>query len=162
MKKQVIGMGIFVSAVLLFAGGDFVPATPAVAKIGAPCKAHEVYVDRDTDLMWQDAPYTAAEDGAYARNRSVAKAGSLNHAINYCRRLNYAGFTDWRLPTADELMQVHHHPGEDFINMRDKDFWSSTPTTDGKYYVVYPVDAYEYKRNKNQSNYVRCVRCAAK
>jgi hypothetical protein len=162
MKKQVIGMGILMSAVVLFAGGDFAPATQDVAKISTPCKAQEVYLDRNTDLMWQDAPYTDAEDGAYARNHSVAKAGSLRHAINYCHRLNYAGFSDWRLPTVDELMKVHHYAGEDFINMRDKDFWSSTPTTDGKYYVVYPADAYKYKRNKNQSNFIRCVRCAAK
>jgi len=162
MKKRVMSLGLLLGATLVFAGGNLVPATPAVAKIGAPCKVHDVYVDRDTDLMWQDAPYTNAEDAAVAMNRSIEKAGSLNHAVNYCRRLNYAGFTDWRLPTADELMEVHQHPGQVFANFRDKDFWSSTPTTEGKYYVVYPTDAYKYKRNKNQSNFIRCVRCAAK
>jgi len=155
-------MGILLSATLVFAGGNLAPAVPAVAEISAPCEAHEVYVDRATDLMWQDAPYTDAEDGAYAKNRSIEKAGTWNHAVNYCRRLNYAGFTDWRLPTADELMNIHHHSGQDFVNFRDKDFWSSTPTTNGQYYVVYPADAYKYKRNRNQSNFIRCVRCAAK
>jgi len=161
MKKTVIGVGFALTATLLFAGGNLAPATPEVAKISAPCKAEGVYVDRDTDLMWQDAPYTDAEDGAYAKNRSVNKAGTWNHAVNYCRRLNYAGYRDWRLPTADELMEIHHHPGQYFSYFRDKDFWSSTPTTEGQYYVVYPADAYKYKRNRSQSNFIRCVRCAA-
>jgi len=157
-----MGLGILLSATLLFAGGSFAPATSTVAKISSPCEIHKVYLDRETDLMWQDAPYTDAEDGAYARNRSVAKAGSHHHAVDYCRRLNYAGFADWRLPTVDELMEMHRHSGQQFVNFRDKDFWTSTPTTDGKYYVVYPMDAYKYKRNESQSNFIRCVRCAAK
>jgi len=162
MKKSILGLGVLLAAATLFAGGNLVPATPSVAKIAAPCQVQKIFVDRTSDLMWQDAPYTDAEDGAYARNHSVGKAGTLRHAIDYCRRLDYAGFQDWRLPTADELMAVHRRPGKDFVHFRDKDFWTSTPTTEGKYYVVYPADAYKYKRNKNQSNFIRCVRCAKK
>jgi hypothetical protein len=162
MNKVTVGLGFVLTATLLFGGANHVPAAANVAQIGNLCKAEGVYVDRETDLMCQDATYSDAEDGAQAKNRSAGKAGTLMHAMRYCNRLSYAGFTDWRLPTADELMEIHHRPGEHFENFRDKDFWSSTPTTDGKYYVVYPADAYKYKRNKSQSNFIRCVRCAAK
>jgi len=161
MKKTVLGI-ITVAATFVFAGGNLSPVASAVAATGETCHVQRVYVDRDTDLMWQDAPYNDAEDGAYAKGYSVGKAGKWTYAKNYCLRLDYAGYTDWRLPTADELMAVHRKRGEAFHYFRDKDFWTSTPTTEGRYYVVYPADAYKYKRSKRQSNYIRCVRCTKK
>ena len=160
--KKMVRFGAFLAASLLIAGGNVNSAMPPVAEIGSPCKTHTVYVDSHSDLMWQDAPYTDAEDGAYARGHSVGKAGNWRHAVDYCRRLDYAGYTDWRLPTVDELQAVHREDGQNFVNFRDKDFWTSTPTTEGKYYVVYPADAYKYKRSPRQSNYIRCVRCTEK
>ncbi len=159
MKKSVTLLTTILAATAVMAGGKFIPATPAVADISAPCKAGKVFVDKEHGLMWQDAPYTDSEDGAYAREHSMGKAGNWGHAVNYCRALNYAGYSDWRLPTADELEAVHRIEGQVFTYFRDKDFWTSTPTTDGKYYVIYPADAYRYKRSPKQSNYIRCVRC---
>ncbi len=162
MKKAAISLGIALSTLLLTAGGNLAPALPAVAPVKAPCTAGKIYLDKKTGLMWQDAPYTDAEDGAFAKNRSFGKAGSMPYAVRYCQNLNYAGYNDWRLPTADELMAVHHYFGENFTYSRDRDFWTSTPAVDGRYYVVYPADAYRYKRNGRESNYIRCVRCAEK
>lgn len=155
MKKTVLALWIFLSTALLMAGGNVVP----IEETANRCYADKTYLEKDADLMWQDQKYTDAEDGAYANNRSTRKAGKWNHASKYCRRLNYAGYSDWRLPTSDELVHVHRIEGQVFQYFRDKDFWTSTPTTEGKYYVVYPADAYIYKRNKSESNFIRCVRC---
>lgn len=156
-----VGLGIIAGTVMVMAGGDLAPAPAAVAPIKkAACQSNKIYFDRKTDLMWQDAPYTDAEDGAYVKNRSFGKAGTQRYAMQYCQRLAYAGYNDWRLPTSDELQVVHQYFGDTFEHERDRDFWTSTPTIEGKYYVVYPADAYRYKRNRNQSNYIRCVRCA--
>jgi len=159
MKKYMMVMSVICSGIVLFAGGNVNPNLSGVADIPKDCSKATVYIEEDTRLMWQDAPYTDAEDGAYKRNHSVGKAGSWRHAVNYCRRLNYAGYTDWRLPTADELAHVHRKVGQVFKNARANDFWTSTPTTDVRYYVIYPADAYQYKRYKRESNYIRCVRC---
>jgi len=159
MKKTVLTLWVFLSTALLMAGGNVTPSLPAVAEVPKTCYADKTYVQENAGLMWQDQQYVDAEDGAYASDRSVAKAGKWNHASNYCRRLNYAGYTDWRLPTSDELVAVHRINGQVFKYFRDKDFWTSTPTTEGKYYVVYPADAYLYKRSKKESNFIRCVRC---
>jgi hypothetical protein len=161
MKKIVIFLGVCGVTALLMAGGNVAPTLPEVTGIdeARPCKVNTVYEERDAGLMWQDQKYTNAEDGAYKRNHSVGKAGTWEHAMRYCRNLNYGGYTDWRLPTSDELMNLHRKPGQEFINYRDGDFWSSTPTTDVRYYVVFPADAYPYKRYKRESNYIRCVRC---
>ena len=160
MKKALVGMGIFLFGMQLMAGGNIDPYLSEVAQIpNKICKENKVYIEQDANLMWQDQAYVDAEDGAFKRNHSVAKAGKWNHAVNYCRRLNYAGYSDWRLPTSDELVHVHRKQGQVFSYYRDNDFWSSTPTTDSRYYVVYPADAYPYKRYKRESNYIRCVRC---
>jgi len=159
MNKVVLMLGLVLSTSLLIAGGNIKPALPEVAEIPNSCYADKTYVDNTAGLMWQDQKYTSAEDGAYANERSLGKAGKWNHASNYCRNLNYAGYSDWRLPTSDELTHVHRLEGQVFLYFRDKDFWTSTPTTEGRYYVIYPADAYPYKRSKRQSNFIRCVRC---
>jgi len=163
MKKSMIALWIFLSTALLIAGGNVNPNLSGVAEIpNRICKENKIYIEKDVLLMWQDQAYVDAEDGAYKRNHSVAKAGTWNHAMNYCRTLNYAGYTDWRLPTSDELVHVHRQTGQVFTYHRDNDFWTSTPTTDVRYYAVFPMDAYQYKRYKKETNYIRCVRCISR
>ncbi len=160
MKKLTLTAWLVMSATLLMAGGNFSPNLSPVADIPAqPCKKDKIYVEEAADLMWQDQGYTDAEDGAYKRERSTSKAGNWKHAENYCRTLDYAGYADWRLPTSDELQQVHRIPGQVFVYFRGRDFWTSTPASRGKYYVVYPADAYRYEHKTRRSNYIRCVRC---
>jgi len=160
MKNVWIAAGIAMSFGLLFAGGNVSPVAPIVEPV-SNCSSDEVYVEEDAQLMWQDQKYTDQEDGAYKRNRSYGKVGTWKHAMNYCKRLDYAGYTDWRLPTSDELLHVHGIPGEVFQYVRGNDFWSSTPTVNNMYNVVFSADAYQYQRKPNQTNYIRCVRCMA-
>jgi len=157
MKKSIMALGMLMSTVFLMAGGDLSPIEPVEsAKV---CHEDLTYLEKDVNLMWQDQQYTDAEDGAVARSHNAGKAGTWNHAVSYCRSLYYAGYSDWRLPTSDELQHVHRIEGQVFTHFRDKDFWTSTPTTEAKYYVVYPADAYIYKRNRSETNFIRCVRC---
>jgi len=163
MKKSIIAVWMLVSTVMLMAGGNVTPKLSAVADIPAKaCKTDKIYVEKDANLMWQDQAYVDAEDGAYKQKRSVGKAGKWKYAENYCRRLDYAGHADWRLPTSDELIHVHKKEGQVFFYFRGEDFWTSTPGTKGKYYVVYPADAYRYEHKIKRSNYIRCVRCLDK
>ena len=155
-----VGYLLFLSSLVVYAGGDNNGYISSVADVSAQtCVKNKVYTEKDAQLMWQDEAYTDAEDGAYKRHQSVGKAGSWNHAMNYCTSLDYQGYSDWRLPTADELRHIHHKSGQAFTYHRTGDFWTSTPSVENKYYVVYPVDAFQYKRKKSQTNYIRCVRC---
>ncbi|MEA1953562.1 MAG: DUF1566 domain-containing protein [Campylobacterota bacterium] len=163
MKKLLLTSFMVISSVLLIAGGDVKEELPEVTNIpNNVCNSDTVYIQKDVTLMWQDAKYGDIEDGAYKRENSGKKAGSLNYAKNYCQGLNYNGYRDWRLPTSDELMSVHRISGQVFKNFREGDFWTSTPAESKKYYVVLPADAYRYKRSVKQSNYIRCVRCLDK
>lgn len=160
MKKVLISACISMFTTLLMAGGDTsATLSPVTEMSNTSCKTNKVYIEADAKLMWQDAVYTDGEDGAYKRGHSVGKAGKHRHAMNYCRALNYAGYNDWRLPTSDELTNVHNPQGNPFTYYRGSDFWSSTPTTENRYYVVFTADAMQYARKPSQSNYIRCVRC---
>jgi len=162
MKNRVIAICVFFATSLLMAGGDFSPRLSKVSGIPAKvCQENRVYLEKDVDLMWQDQAYTDMEDGAFKREHSRGKAGSQRYAAKYCSRLNYAGYADWRLPTADELAHVHDKDGQVFSYFRDNDFWTSTPTAHQRYYVIFPADGMRYARSQRQSNYIRCVRCMA-
>ena len=163
MRKLFILMVTLLSTAVLIAGGNKSANLSPVAAVEKDlCDTDTVYVDNRANLMWQDSRYTDGEDGAYKNNRSVGKAGNHRYAVNYCSRLNYEGHSDWRLPTSDELMALHRQQGQQFVNFRSGPYWTSTPTTENRYEVVFPADAYPYMRKPNNSNYIRCVRCINK
>ncbi|MEA2047628.1 MAG: DUF1566 domain-containing protein [Campylobacterota bacterium] len=160
MKKLLILVSIIALSALASAGGNVSTKLSKVVEIPSkPCKSDKVYIEEDVALMWQDQSYTDAEDGASKQNRSIGKSGVWRHAEAYCRTLEYSGFSDWRLPTSDELQHVHRKRGQVFTYFRGTDFWTSTPAEKGRYYVVYPADAYIYAQKGKRTNYVRCVRC---
>ncbi len=156
MRKTV--MTIMVATSVMWAGGTVKPLF-GKARASKVCKTPKVYVDRARGLMWQDAPYTSEEERAFHRHRSFGKAGTHAYAVRYCANLDYAGYRDWRLPSADELADRHREPGDQFTYTADGDFWTVTPAERGRFYVIYPADAYRYKRVPSRSNYIRCVRC---
>ena len=163
MKKLLLVSWMVLSSALLIAGGDVPERLSTVAKVpNKVCNTDTVYVEKDAHLMWQDARYGDIEDAAYKREHTAKKAGTHSYAKGYCQRLNYNGYADWRLPNSDELLNVHRKFGQVFTHFREGDFWTSTPAESGKYYVVFPADAYRYRRNPKQSNYIRCVRCLDK
>jgi hypothetical protein len=77
------------------------------------CKAHdfeiktvsdqEIVVDNNTKLEWQ---HVVSE-----------KTYTWNEALSYCKNLEYAGYTDWRLPEPLEILTIvdnnafNHSPG---------------------------------------------------
>jgi len=160
MKRLNVLLGIVITTTVLMAGGNTASTLSKVSNVPAKaCNDDAIYVEKDVNLMWQDQKYTESENGAFKREGSIGKSGNHRYAAAYCSRLLYAGYGDWRLPTSDELVHVHQKEDQVFNYFRDNDFWSSTPTTEGRYYVVFPADSLRYPRSPKQSNFVRCVRC---
>ncbi len=132
---------------------------PAEERIGKyivkePVKRKKVVFDTKTNLMW-------------VRNGNLAgKKMTWREAIEYCERLNYAGYSDWRLPTIDELKTLIKKDEIPAINnkafdcLEDLYYWSATT------YVSNTVSAWNmnsYYGNASSSNkmyhyYVRPVR----
>jgi len=128
----------------------------------------EVVIDNNTGLMWQ--------------KEISSNVYTFNQAVGYCSDLEYAGYTDWRLPNPIELQSIiefgekaplevpyFYYPLTDFnysIGM-----WSSLSSDNSSraYYMElgywYDWDDYGYHSypvlrhmDKTDKTYVRCVR----
>ncbi len=65
-----------------------------------------VVVDHQSGLVWADDATVPKIEGDSTRGCLVIGEGAKNvkdRFAEYCQNSNYAGFTDWRIPTAEEL-----------------------------------------------------------
>lgn len=84
-----------------------------------------VVIDRATGLMWSaDGSAAGGNNGNY-----IVWAD----AITYIEALDFAGFTDWRLPNINELLSIVDYGSRNpcikeppFINTGNSTYWSST------------------------------------
>ncbi|OQX73955.1 MAG: hypothetical protein B6D59_04085, partial [Campylobacteraceae bacterium 4484_4] len=119
----------------------------------------ETVIDTTNDLMWED-------DAALKESRR-----SWEEAKSYCENLTLGGFTDWRLPSIEELYTItdHHrfNPAikPPFQNGLSANFWSATPAREGYIWGVnfyqgsnyYNTDEYGWLPD-HKRYYTRCVR----
>jgi len=114
----------------------------------------EVVVDNSTNLMWQDDNDV----------KSVTK--TWVEAINYCENLNFAGYSDWRLPNINELKSIVDYTknnsaiDSEFSNVASVFYWSSSSVAgySDSAWLVYFYDGHDDGDDKSHSYYVRCVR----
>ena len=113
----------------------------------------EVVVDSATNLMWQKNP----ESGMIWRD-----------ALEYCTELDYAGYSDWRVPNRNELLTLVDYskskPASSFPGMTSEEvLWSSTFRLSDyggtEYAVNFAMESGSFDENyfENQLS-VRCVR----
>lgn len=110
-------------------------------------------ITQGTGLMWQK------EDDNTNKEWEAA--------ITYCKGLSLGGYSDWRLPTIEELKSIIDKTREKpvinttyFPNTKASDYWSST-TNENNTSQAWYVDFYGgavYKYGKFHGDYVRCVR----
>jgi len=95
--------------------------------------------DSNTGLLW----YVA---GA---------SGSWRHAMDYCAALEWAGYSDWRLPSVRELIFI-----TDYSSVSSYPSWSSTSDafTDLFAWVVGLSGGSASVREKSSSLWIQCVR----
>ena len=116
----------------------------------------KVVLDNNTGLMWQQTIPTGSYKWA--------------DADSYCNSLSYAGYSDWRLPTPQELLTIvdnsKYSPAIDttyFPDTPSSYFWSSSTCVYGTDYASI-VDFYDGRVNSTSKTsskydvYVRCVR----
>ncbi len=85
--------------------------------------------DRNTGLMWMKATADTNVDG----NVDIDDMVTWKGALNYCKYLNLAGKSDWRLPNVKELISIVNYnqvsPTIDttyFSETMSDNYWSST------------------------------------
>lgn len=116
-----------------------------------------IVIDPTFNLMWQDDYVSVKKD--------------LQSAKLYCENLSYAGYTDWRLPSVNELISIIDYDKKENIiinsafkyiaNNEDPAYWSSTMLIGSSSYAWHVKFGSGSVRNAgdiSNSNYVRCVR----
>jgi hypothetical protein len=134
--------------------------------------ATHTWIDPATGLMWQNEKYTKEEDHIYWARSSKKEGGKVWNwwnAKKYCQNLYLDGYSDWRLPTINELKTIltkTRYNGYYIKKELSKSmgsggwFWSSTPHvsySEGAWGVNFDY-GYDYYGNKTYKNSVRCVR----
>jgi len=105
-------------------------------------------------LVWQD--------------NSIVKSSKKNWeaAVKYCKNLSLDRYSDWRLPSYDELLTIVDYSKRDpaivdgFRNVASDFYWSETEYTSDPGYVwtVYFEFGITDHDAKSYEGYVRCVR----
>ncbi|MEA1892333.1 MAG: DUF1566 domain-containing protein [Campylobacterota bacterium] len=115
-------------------------------------RENDVVLDTQTKLMWQDDVIgTAVPWGA---------------AIQRCEDLTLATYSDWRLPSVNELRSIvdrsKSNPAivDGFTQTSSDFYWSSTSVKDYEYnaWGVRFYNGYVSNGKKDYNIYVRCVR----
>ncbi len=109
--------------------------------------SREVFVDKSTGLIWQDD-----------KNTKIVKI-EWDDAVDYCKRLEFAGFSDWSLPSKNELEELYTKK-DNLKYGSSYYYWSSSENVSGSSKAwgisFYSGDTYYY--NKSGKYYIRCVR----
>jgi len=116
--------------------------------------SNDTVTDNITGLMWQD------DADAKTIHKDWEDTGT------YCATLGLGGFSDWRLPTIDELVYITDKDKVDpaidtaFANVVSSYYWSSTTyaSNGSNVWIVYFEYGDDYYDVKSNSYYVRCVR----
>jgi hypothetical protein len=92
-------------------------------QVGISQDSDEVWEDSETGLMW------TVEDNGSDLNWSQSQ--------NYCESLTLGGYTDWRLPTLEELENLYdanaskQYKAKGPINLKAASLWSGTRNNSG-------------------------------
>lgn len=130
------------------------PAGPEFA-VYNPVGISSVTVSNRTDLMWLTNPNDAGIGGTYDRKGAIAA----------CADLDYAGYSDWRLPKPSELTSIINvngpYPGNNgyFLNYQKRYWTSAHPVVSATYaWSLAMAVGSTYNISSTGMNYVRCVR----
>jgi hypothetical protein len=123
----------------------------------------DVFSDYETKLFWQDdsdaknvtKPWLTRKN--YDTKNYMDTSGDT--ATTYCKNLKLGNFSDWRLPTKDELSDLYRKK-QKLQNVGTLDYWSSTTNasnTSGAWLVGFYYGN-DFRGTKTFTYYVRCVR----
>jgi hypothetical protein len=144
----------------------------------------EIVTDHITGLMWADDASVSSVTKQWLTDENYATCSNNTSdpacydtssdpadpdddtATEYCEALTLGGFSDWRLPTIDELVYITDkgrvNPSIDpiFNNTSSSNYWTATTYANSTQnaWVVYFNSGDDGNYNKSYSFRVRCVR----
>jgi hypothetical protein len=126
----------------------------------------DTFIDKNTGLMWQN------EDSEpiykpWLEEYSINGTPYTEYpAIEYCNNLNLGGYTNWRLPTIEELRTIFDATKEesfyviDGVRGLDGSCWTSSEISENSIYAIDFRNGYEFYQYTAAGSYsiVKCVR----
>lgn len=121
--------------------------------------------DQDTSINWYNGSLilvgtgTALGTGLTNTNAIITAQGAGSYAASVARAYAGGGYTDWYLPSMDEMTKISINKG--YLHGIFADYtwyWSSSETNDGRAWFVDFTYGGWYKYNKYQTGRVRAVR----
>lgn len=120
--------------------------------------------DNETGLMWMKSTMDVNEDGKIDYSDEL----TWQKALENCETLKYAGYSDWRLPSIEELRSIVDYStygpaiDTDYFNVQSSYYWSSTTSADSTGYAwlvnFYYGNGVSDVGHKSYDYYVRAVR----
>ncbi len=120
--------------------------------------------DQSTSMVWRNGSYvttgatgTAIGTGLANTNAIIAAQGSGTYAASICRSLTLAGYSDWYLPSKDEIKTLYIN--RDAIGHFSKmNYWSSSEFDASNAWDQGFYAGGQLNSSKTFTNYVRAVR----
>ncbi len=143
-----------------------IPPSATKQRIGKFIVQEGIATDTETGLMWcRFAHGQTWENGTATGN---AKEGNWKTAFDVAKQSSYAGYTDWRLPTIDELKtlidkvkgKTGNYIDADVFPKNNRWFWASSPSEDsnGKAWFMNFGNGHGFSDNKYSCHSVRIMR----
>lgn len=86
-------------------------------------------------------------------------AKNWSDADDYCKSLTLANYTDWRLPTLDELWSIKRYMKTNSELFKDARFWTSTELKDNAYWYIDFRTNYKGFTSSSREGYgTKCIR----
>lgn len=118
-------------------------------------KKREIVFDSTTKLMWQDS------------KDNINVMLSQPEAVKYCEELSHAGYTNWRIPHADEYATIvdktnkPNHINKTFKYVINEGYWAQTVHWRTLWFYadyMHFLSGTVYYDNKQKDKHIRCVR----
>jgi len=119
----------------------------------------DVWIDKSTGLMWQNEVYSNNEEKVFKKGSSnYKKVGHYKYALQHCKSLSLGNFSNWRLPTFEELKRLRNYKNKvNYARHTYISIESGKPSgVSFKSEKLYKSNIYKDKWN----GYIRCVRLA--
>ena len=116
------------------------------------------------NFMWWNGSYTntnanltgIGKEKFNTRKIIYSQGKEGNYAVIDCTRSHRSGYTDWFLPTKDELLEMYKQ--RNFVGRLSGYYWSCSEQTISAAWAQSFVDASQQSINKSNSLNVRAVR----
>ena len=120
--------------------------------------------DQSTGIQWYNGSYittgatgTAIGTGMANTNIIIAAQGISSYAASICKAYNGGGYSDWHLPSKDELNKLFLKKNK-IGGFSNYFYWSSTEDGNGLAWYQYFYNGYQDDTFKYYTSYVRAVR----